>query len=296
MDDLEEREGTRTQWSLETWAEFGNLISDMEIKSQNGWLYQHAGYCLPPEGAISSKEALEIARKETGASGWIDENIICCIGNDRPIYKICQRVFLDGKQKGGRYDQVWCLEIDCMTGEVLDVREYTYTPDSNPMMMYVPFSLLSEVPSFKKESDASDDKQRALRQAERESAYQAEHGDASIYFLPLEKQAELFGGFHTAPSREEYDKALAIAKEAVAVRYGADTLEILGDYQTGAMHQENSSGETGEPQHVWDFIFTTDPAYLSDGYRVQFRYPEDEKSGEEAVLDLTVEHANLGNG
>ena len=106
----------------------------------------------------------------------------------------------------------------------------------------------------------------------------------------------MFGGFHTAPSREEYDKALAIAKKAVASRYGADALETLGDYQTGVMHQENSSGETGEPQHVWDFMFTTDPTYLSDGYRVQFRYPANEKSGEETVLDLTVEHANLGNG
>ena len=177
----------------------------MEIKSQNGWLYQHAGYCLPPEGAISAEEALEIARKETGASGWIGENIICCM--------ICQRVFLDGRQKGGRYDHVWCLEIDCMTGEVLDVREYTYTPDSNPMMMYVPFSLLSEVPSFEKEPDSVNSERRILTQAEKESAYQTEHGAASIYFLPLEKQAELFGGFHTAPSREEYDKALAIVKK-----------------------------------------------------------------------------------
>ena len=91
---------------------------------------------------------------------------------------------------------------------------------------------------------------RILTQAEKESAYQTEHGAASIYFLPLEKQADLFGGFHTAPSREEYDKALAIAKKAVASRYGADALETLGDYQTGVMHQENSSGESGEPQFL----------------------------------------------
>ena len=296
MDDLEEREGTCTQWSLETWAEFGNLISDMEIKSQNGWLYQHAGYCLPPEGAISAEEALEIARKETGASGWIGENIICCMDHDRPIYKICQRVFLDGTQNGGRYDHVWCVEIDCMTGEALDMREYTYTPDSSPMMMYVPFSLLSEEPAFEKEPDSVDGEQRTLTQAEQESAYQAESGVASIYFLSLEKQAELFGGFHTVPTQEEYDKAFAIARKAIAEKYGADALKSLGDYKTGVMHQENGSVETGEPQHVWDFMFTTDPTYLSDGYRVQFRYPADEQNGEETVLDLTVEHANLGNG
>ena len=189
-----------------------------------------------------------------------------------------------------------CVEIDCMTGEALDMREYTYTPDSSPMMMYVPFSLLSEEPAFEKEPDSVDGEQRTLTQAEQESAYQAESGVASIYFLSLEKQAELFGGFHTVPTQEEYDKAFAIARKAIAEKYGADALKSLGDYKTGVMHQENGSVETGEPQHVWDFMFTTDPTYLSDGYRVQFRYPADKQNGEETVLDLTVEHANLGNG
>ena len=37
-----------------------------------------------------------------------------------------------------------------MTGEALDMREYTYTPDSSPMMMYVPFSLLLNQAIFAK--------------------------------------------------------------------------------------------------------------------------------------------------
>ena len=137
-----------------------------------------------------------------------------------------------------------------MTGEALDMREYTYTPDSSPMMMYVPFSLLSEEPAFEKEPDSADGEQRTLTQAEQESAYQAESGVASIYFLSLEKQAELFGGFHTVPTQEEYDKAFAIARKAIAEKYGADALKSLGDYKTGVTHQENGSVETGEPQHV----------------------------------------------
>ena len=163
------------------------------------------------------------------------------------------------------------------------------------MMMYVPFSLLSEVPSFKKESNSVDDERRALSQAERESAYQAEYGAASIYFLPLEKQVELFGGFHTVPTQAEYAQALVIAQDAVAKTYGANALEALGDYQIGVIYQTNGSVEDGSPQHVWDFIFTTDPRYLSDGYRVQFRYPVEEGASS-SPLDLTVEHANLGNG
>ena len=119
------------------------------------------------------------------------------------------------------------------------------------MMMCVPFSLLSEAPAFEKDPESVDGERRTLTQAEQESAYQAESGTASIYFLPLEKQqAELFGGFHTAPSREEYDKALAIAWNAVAEKYGADALETPGDYKTGVMHQENGSVETGDLRHV----------------------------------------------
>lgn len=297
LDDLEGREGSCTQWSVETWAEFGDAIKGMTPKTRREWLYLHAGYCLPPAGAVPPQSVLKAARESMGFSeewtGVIQEQAICCEDGGRPIYKISQRVILDPADAGkaGRYDQVWCLEADCMTGEILDRREYVYGPRSDEMMMYAPFSLLREAPAFEEDRERAQ-REEAAREKETETGLDA----ASGYFLPLEKQAEIFGGFHTVPTREEYDQALAVARNAVARRYGEGALEALGDYQTGASHQVNGSVETGDPQHVWDFLFTTDPQYLSDGYRVQFRYPVAEQPEENTVMDLSVEHAGLGNG
>ena len=298
LDDLENREGSCTQWSVETWAEFGDAIKGMTPKTRREWLYLHAGYRLPPAGAVPPQSVLKAARESMGFSeewaGAIQDQAICCEDGDRPIYKIIQRVILDPENAGkaGRYDQVWCLEADCMTGEILDRREYVYGPGSDEMMMYAPFALLQKAPAFEEDRERAKREEEARGKAEAEQAPDA----ASIYFLPLEKQAEIFGGFHTVPTREEYDRALAAARDAVARKYGENALEALGDYQTGASHQVNGSVENGEPQHVWDFLFTTDPEYLSDGYRVQFRCPVAEQPGENTVVDLSVEHAGLGNG
>lgn len=73
-------------------------------------------------------------------------------------------------------------------------------------------------------------------------------------------------------------------------------MAILYTIQIARIAAGKPRNDEDQPQHVWDFMFTTDPTYLSDGYRVQFRYPANEKDGEETVFDLTVEHANLGNG
>ena len=47
---------------------------------------------------------------------------------------------------------------------------------------------------------------------------------------------------------------------------------------------------------MWDIMFTTDPEFLSDGYRVQFQRVIDHETGEEKIIDVIIEHANLGVG
>ena len=54
--------------------------------------------------------------------------------------------------------------------------------------------------------------------------------------------------------------------------------------------------ETKATQLMWDIMITTDPEFLSDGYRVQFQRVIDHETGEEEILDVTVEHATLGFG
>ena len=291
MDDLAKREGGQTLWSMETWAECGELIRDLPVTGGVAWLYQHAGYRMPPEGAISTEQACEIARQATGVSGLVDESIICCTDHDRPIYKVCQKVFFDGSRTGARYDAVWCLELDCMTGEILTRQEYTYGPDSNFMMMYVPVSLLSEVPDFGEAAREAEAEQQARPFEETEEEY-----GPLICFWPLTVQAEVLGEPHAVPTQAELDRALAIATQAVADEYGADALPELGACQTGVIHQVfDDMAENRCMQLNWEFMFTTDPEYLSDGYRVRF-VQLIYQDGREDLRDLTVEHANLGNG
>ena len=302
MDDLTDREGNCTGWGVETWAEFGELIQGTDPKGRNGWLYQHAGYRLPPEGAVSPDEAKEIALKEMNygeITGKVYDHVICCTDGDRPIYKVNHRVILNAEDldRGGRYDAVWCLEIDCMTGKVLDRREFVTGPAGDFMMMYVPFSLLEEAPAANNENPAvSQAEQRVMELAEKEEKAIREYGQ-NLYFWPPEVQQAVYGGAQSVPTQEEYDRALKIAMDAIAAQYGPDALKELGDYQVGVLHRRvDDREENARIQLEWDFMFTTDPEFLSDGYRVQFIQLIYAKDDLETVRDLIVEHANMGNG
>ena len=321
MDDLEARDGSCVQWSVETWAEFGDLIRDITPNSRNEWLYQHAGYRLPPENALNPERALEIAREATGVKdSRVQDNVICCADGERPIYKVCQRVSSDPADagKGGMYDAVWCVELDCVTGEVLDKREYAYGPDSDPMMMYVPFSLLNEAPYISPDPEEIAKLAAAQERSKKEAKATEQYGGL-IYFWPMAVQEAVYGDIAAAPTQAEYDRALEIAQSAVAEQYGPDALDSLGDCRIGVIHRVLEDWEYGGTQHNWDFLFTTDPEYVSDGYRVQFILRwiplcDEEETMEESadtpeldgveenveyveeLFDLLVEHANLSNG
>ena len=299
MDDLENRDGSCTNWDVETWAEFGEKIKDCDPGGRSGWLYQHAGYRLPPEGAVSPDEAKEIALKEMNygeITGKVYDHVICCTDGDRPIYKVNHRVILRAEdlQRSGKYDAVWCLEIDCMTGQVLEKRAYAYGPDADPMMLYVPFSLLDQAPAAVSPAGITA-RQRVMERAQKEEQAILEYGE-NLYFWPMDVKLAVYGEPYAQPSRAEYDRALEIARQAVADRYGPDALEKLGDYQVGFLHRRfDDEKENGCWQLDWDFMFTTDPEFLSDGYRVQFVQLLN-TDGREKNVEWSVEMANMGNG
>ena len=69
-----------------------------------------------------------------------------------PIYKIRLSISFYGNAISADYDAIWCVEMDCVSGEVIDKREYHYA-ESDSMMMYVPFSVLDNVPTFEVSAD-----------------------------------------------------------------------------------------------------------------------------------------------
>lgn len=140
--------GAVSAWPLEAWAEFGQAIAEMEPENAGQWCYIHAGYCLPPDGAISGKQAVALAREEVALPGEPDPLVICCTDQGAPIYKVRLSYNFPGHEISAAYDAIWCLELDCMTGEILDRWEYTYGPGSKPIRMYVPFSVQESAPAF----------------------------------------------------------------------------------------------------------------------------------------------------
>ncbi len=128
-----------------------------------------------------------------------------------------------------------------------------------------------------------------------EKAAIEQYGDI-MYFRPDDVKAKVYGDEYTTPSREEYEKALKTAKDAIRKEYGEDALTRLGEYEVGFMHRRIDDRVEGNWfQLDWDFMFSTDTQYISDGYRVKFvilLFTD----GTEEIRELSVEPANMGNG
>ena len=117
-----------------------------------------------------------------------------------------------------------------------------------------------------------------------------------MYFWPQEVLVEVYGDDYSIPTEEEYNRALSYAENAIMDKFGEDTLSLLGNYRVGVMLRRfDDLAEAGRVQLSWDFMFSTDPVYLSDGYRVQFVQFLYSNEREE-IDELSVEPANMGNG
>ena len=284
---------SKALWPLEAWAEFGQAIANIEPESRSQWCYINAGYRLPPEGAISSEQAVQIAMEDIALPGDVETMIICCTSNDRPIYKVKLSILFPGSDTVGAYDAVWCLELDCMTGEILDKWEYTYGPDSPAIRMYVPFSVHESALSYAE--DAAADEAARLAEKERQaSAYDSycrQYGD-NWFFWPLEAQREALGGHHHVPVLGEYslEEAVALALNAIREQIGQEALDLLGDYKIGAIccRYEEPEGL----RIAWEIYVSSDPEDLSNGYKVRF----DDPYLYQIQTEVEVLRANAGNG
>lgn len=285
--------GSNPLWPLEAWAEFADAIADLEPESANQWCYINAGYRLPPNGAIRPEQAISIAQEHIALQEIARTFIICCTSNDLPIYKVTLSYRFPEIAPHGKYDAVWCLELDCMTGEILDKWEYTYGPDSKPIRMYVPFSVQESAPVF--DNPQAQEDPAKIAEKERQARAYDQHSrqyDSTWYFWPLEAQKDALGGFHAVPVQGELtrDEAVEIALNAIGEKYGQEALDHLGDYKVGAIFCR--SQEKKGIRATWEIYVTSDPEYLSNGYRVRF----DDPNRYQIITEIMVEPANAENG
>ena len=149
---IKNKHGSISEWPVEAWAEYGRLIAPLHTESQGDWCWQNAGYQAPPVNSISEQEAIRIAMESIELEGSVSPQVICCEHNGAPIYKVRLSIHFYGNEISAEYDAIWCVEMDCVTGEVIDKREYRYA-ESDSMMMYVPFSVLDNAPTFEENAD-----------------------------------------------------------------------------------------------------------------------------------------------
>lgn len=123
----------------------------------------------------------------------------------------------------------------------------------------------------------------------------AQYGSV-MHYWPFDVQIEVYGEPYAIPSDAAYKHALAIAEKAIVDQFGEEALIALGAHKIGCLHTSIEDEENDATQMHWDFMFTTDTTYLSDGYRVQFYQIVDHRTGSERIDELCVEHANMGNG
>lgn len=280
-------------WPMEAWAEFGEAIANIEPERSSQWCYINAGYRLPPEGAISGEQAVRIAAEHIALTGDTETQIICCTSNDLPIYKVTLAIHFPGNETSATYDAVWCLELDCMTGEILDKWEYTYGPDSPSIRMYVPFSVHESAPSFDQPVTMDDAALLAEkeRQARAYESYRQQYGD-NWFFWPLEAQKDALGGHHHVPVLGEYsrEEAIELALNAIREQVAPEALDALGEYQIGTiccLYQEPEGRRIG-----WEVYVSSDPEGLSNGYKVCF----DDPYMYQVQTDVEVLRANAENG
>lgn len=284
--------GGPASWSLEAWAEFGQLIDDLEPVEVWEHRYAESGYRMPLEGSIQPQQALDIAQKSVGLEGETRTQIICCTPNGRTIYKITLRIHFPGNETSAKYDAIWCVELDCMTGEIIEKREYHYG-SSEPLMMYIPFDVLDAYPTATI-APTEDEAARITekdRQADAYDAYAQQYGE-NWFFWPLEAQKDALGENHHVPKGDEMtrDEAVEMALKAIEAKYGEEVLTQLGDYQIGVICCLDE--ETEGPRYSWELYFTNDTESLSNGYRVNIVVFE----GVLEQPEVEVQQASIENG
>lgn len=142
--------GSKSDWPLDAWVEFDQMIAHLTPERKAEWCYQHAGYRLPPKGHIGTGNAWLKAREAVGLEGadtGTVSTVLCCMDGDRAIFKVELKYFFPDGKDPDLADAVWCAEVDCMTGEVTALREYV-RGQSSMLIQYVPFSVVDSAPAF----------------------------------------------------------------------------------------------------------------------------------------------------
>lgn len=138
--------GGFVDWNYETWASLGNALKGRWPDTRRCWAFQNAGYMLPPENGITEGQAQQIALDTIDLEYTSTKGSMCCMDGGTPIWKILTRTKTPEDSGRGKYSAVWFVEIDCMTGEVREKKEYIVGSEMDPFCQWVPWNVLQSLP------------------------------------------------------------------------------------------------------------------------------------------------------
>lgn len=268
--------GTEDTWNIEQKHWYGEMLLAIGAWEQNLWLLPGEGEMTPEEARAHGIKALNDAFQTDlpleSNENWLIREVFELVWDEEthafPPEK-AQWCFWYTDRSTDRLEYSVTLSRD---GRIIDTWQNTPAPQADGLPSpTVP-------PLYEKEAVA------------------IEMYGCVMHYWPDEVKIEVYGAPYAIPSKTAYDQALTIAEKAISDSFGPEALARLGEYQTGLMHQSIKDAENGITQWIWDFMISTDPEFLSDGYRVQFYQTVNDHTGEIFTMDLWVETANIGNG
>lgn len=138
--------GGFADWNYETWASLGNALKERWPDTRTCWALQNVEYILPPPNGITEDRAKEIALDAVNLEYTSINGSICCMDGETPIWKILTRTKRPEDSGSGKYSTIWFVEIDCMTGEVREKKEYVVGSEMDPLCQWVPWNVLQNLP------------------------------------------------------------------------------------------------------------------------------------------------------
>jgi len=250
--------GSLAKLTMEQWEEMSGWLSTFTPMTGEDWVWQQSGFTLPPEDAISAEDALTATLAAARQEDAQISTILCCTDGGETVYRILL-TNTDGSET--------VVEVACVSGEVLLCRQLP--ADADDTERYTPESLQENIPASITEGEEESRRQdEAFRgNADQVAENKALYGPNEA-FWPAEVQAATFPAQYSVPTAEDRACVIEIAEAAVVKKFGADALDNLGEYQTGMVFKKDILDEDGDYAIYATVYFTTDPDYLSDGYRI----------------------------
>lgn len=146
VDQFQQVYGFYGDWTVETWATLGQMLKGREPGGMRAWFFACAEYILPPENSITQAEAERLAFEAVGDAYTKIDGMVCCMDRGTPIWKMEFKTLYPQDIGSGEYSHIWLVEMDCASGKINDIQEYSVGGEISPFIQWVPRSVIENPP------------------------------------------------------------------------------------------------------------------------------------------------------